>query len=430
MIYLEVKRWILSVVTLFPRPTAQKENQVQYVDSVEKLNQLCITRRMLAMFAHLAFLPQVIVNCLVRIGVPTATGEAKSGVARITGVGKVDEEYDLENVKTKKVLLLGSKRTMKGMQYVSNQRVTQEEFLVWKKGFTDRGIPLPTMEDVEKKQKLVQKAIDWMEAKKKKENKVEEKKVSKPPMNPVMYKISLIQEKRMAESHDDFVTAHELSKEIAEIDERRMALYHEQNPTLVKMAYHNSKVRTSNIERAIEHRTVSSLSKKCTVLSISFIIIVSCLLQEYFKELATKKRKYDMFTSKPTHYRYEDLDIDGDWSEVGLAPHVLESLRRKKAREAEMKKKPLDMYEVHNFEIDIDLLLTESEYSCECQVLNRAFKNQVLEIVESGLSFQFHSISNVQFPERTVKFEIQVFHLKMYQQKLACFEFTNLILCK
>lgn len=212
------------VVTLFHRPTPQTTTEVQYVDSIEKLSQIFLTRKTIKKFFHLAFFREIVLGCFVKIGGCIAvTNKQKSCIAKITDAAKMTPECDFGKVKTKKGLMLGDDGTMMSMRCISNKRISKKDFVVWKKTFTDHGLPLPTMDQVWEKQRDIQKALDYVQ--------------SSHPLDLAKKRIELLAKRSEACYYGNIETAKEISGKMKELDDEAVDVFNNLN----KNEYQNRK---------------------------------------------------------------------------------------------------------------------------------------------------------------------------------------------
>jgi len=232
----------------------ERTKKIQYVEKVEDLNQLRLSRLKLERWVHAPFFNRVVKGCFVRMGI----GQSKQGVS----VYRIGEITDI--VETAKVYQLGGTRTNKGakirhgtdekifrFEYVSNQDFTQDEFEKWKETCSKRGVVLPNLDEINKKAKDIKEAHDYEFKDEDIDSIVKEKaRFKNAPVNFAMRKTELMKEKEMAMQRGEDAKAEELQHEIQELDERAKELDKLRSSSISSISYINERNRKKNVEEA------------------------------------------------------------------------------------------------------------------------------------------------------------------------------------
>ncbi|EDW89905.1 uncharacterized protein LOC6529186 [Drosophila yakuba] len=135
------------------------------------------------------------------------------------------KDYQVGSKHTNLLLTLrcGSEKRFSRIDVVSNQPITQKEFLLWlATNLRDRHI-LPKLSDIAKKQMQIKEACKYNFPEADVEKHIQTKRKAGLKQNAVYRKICLILEREMAAGKDDVGKVQALEKEIQEIDKEHRA---------------------------------------------------------------------------------------------------------------------------------------------------------------------------------------------------------------
>lgn len=232
-----------------PKPTAAATR--------EELSRIRLSRHKLERWVHTPFFAKTVVGCFVRIGIGSHNGRAVYRVAQVTDVVETAKVYVLGRSRTNKGLRLkhGRQERVFRLEFVSNQDFTDSEFSKWKEVMELEGVSFPTAEEVARKAKDVQDALNYQYKESDVETIVSEKqRFKKNPHNYAVRKTLLMKQKEMAEQTGDQATAQRLTSELDQLEERARELDKQRTSTISAISYINERNRLKNIveiERAI-----------------------------------------------------------------------------------------------------------------------------------------------------------------------------------
>ncbi|CAG7833596.1 unnamed protein product [Allacma fusca] len=233
-----------------------RQKRPQYVDKVDELNKIRISRIKLEKWVHLPFFARVVKNTFVRIGIGTNSKHPEKSIYRIAEI--------LDVVETAKIYQLGLTRTNKGvrlrhgldervfrLEFVSNSDFNKEEFDRWVETCNNRGVVLPTTDDIHKKEKEIREATNYQFKEEDIDHIIQEKqKFKQSPVNFAVKKTHLMKEREMALMLGNDRRAEELLHEIAEVDERAKELDKLRTQSISSISYINERNRKKNVEEA------------------------------------------------------------------------------------------------------------------------------------------------------------------------------------
>ncbi|CAL1277548.1 unnamed protein product [Larinioides sclopetarius] len=230
----------------------------EYVNTKEELSKIRLSRYKLERWVHAPFFAKTVIGCFVRIGIGANNGNPVYRVAEIVDVVETAKIYQLGATRTNKGLRLkhGLQDRVFRLEFVSNKDFSDSEFIKWKETLMLENIALPTSDDVEKKEKDIQVAINYQYKEDDVENIVKEKeRFKKNPHNYAMRKTQLLKKKEMAELEGDLDGVRKLQEELERIEERAKELDNMRTSTISNITYINVRNRKMNIieaEKAIK----------------------------------------------------------------------------------------------------------------------------------------------------------------------------------
>lgn len=322
----------------------------EFVSSKDEISKIRLSRFKLEKWVHAPFFGKTVIGCFVRIGIGTNDGRPVYRVAEIIDVVETAKVYQLGSTRTNKGLRLkhGLQDRVFRLEFVSNSDFTDSEFTKWKETLLLENIPLPTLDDVEKKIKDVQTAINYQYKEGDIESIVREKeRFKKNPHNYAMKKTELMKKKEMAEQHNRLDEVVELTQEIERLEERAKELDQKRTSTISGISYINVRNRMKNIieaEKAIieeskekgtgddpftRRRCAPTLVTKSRDPTINSAMLLELAKQ---KELEEKRKKLE-----------EEMQ------------QKQKELEKQRAKQQTTSPQEEDLFSAHDFDIKIDL---------------------------------------------------------------------------
>lgn len=325
--------------------------KIEYVSSKEELAKIRISRFKLERWVHAPFFAKTVSGCFVRIGIGTHDGRPVYRVAEIVDVVETAKIYQLGTTKTNKGLRLkhGPQDRVFRLEFVSNSEFTDSEFSKWKETLMLENMSLPTTEDIAKKLKDIQTALNYQYKEDDVENIIKEKgRFKKNPHNYAMRKTQLMKNKEMAEQLGNVEDIRKLTIELERIEERAKELDKMRTSTISGISFINVRNRKTNIieaEKAIREEAIAGKGdgddpftrRRCAptlVTKTRDTTMNSAMLVELAKQREIEKKK----KIEEENYRKEVERQKAATNHQGSNTHVDE-----------------DLFSAHDFDIKIDL---------------------------------------------------------------------------
>ncbi|XP_074661868.1 RNA polymerase-associated protein RTF1 homolog [Tubulanus polymorphus] len=343
---------------------ARRPKKQQIITAKEELGRVRLSRFKLEKWCHMPFFGQTINGCYVRIGIGNHEGKSVYRVAEIIEVVETGKVYKLNNTTTNKGLRLrhANAERVYRLEFVSNQDFTETEFFKWKTAMMLGGLQLPTIQEIEQKEKDIQRAINY----KFNEDDIdrivsEKKKFKKNPHNYAMQKTHLIKTKEMAEITGDDDKLQEAKRELDELEERAKELDRRRTSNINSISFINQRNRQRNIVEAEDafkreiaemknakadpftrrHTRPTMVTKGNKDMKPSPVAA-----QPRVKNPETNVPVIPVPTAPPLKNLFGDDDDDDDDDD--------EETPAKKSKKDSLQKQE-DLFDVHNFDITINL---------------------------------------------------------------------------
>lgn len=323
----------------------------QYISTKEQLSKVRLSRHKIERWVHMPFFKKTVVGCYVRIGIGNHEGRAVYRVAEIIDVVETAKVYQLGTTRTNKGLKLrhGHSERVYRLEFVSNQDYTDSEFFKWKEAMLLGGLTLPTVDEIERKFKDVQEAQNY----KFKENDIEEivaekQRFKKNPHNYAVKKTILLKQKEMADLEGDADKQSKLQQELEELEERAAELDRRRSQKINSISYINQRNRLRNLVEAEE----------------AFKVEVAELKNAVADPFTRRQCRPTMVTKAGAHVQKEPLQENkgGQPKTDQSASNKLPSLKADEQKDIKKisplkspEKKQEDLFDVHDFDITIDL---------------------------------------------------------------------------
>ncbi|CAG9533374.1 unnamed protein product [Cercopithifilaria johnstoni] len=177
--------------TRSPSPEKKRE-----VNCLADLARIRLSRFKISKIVHAPFFNKTVIGCFVRIGIGrNKDGRSVYRAAQILDVVETAKVYQLENTRTNKGLKLkhGEEERVYRLEFVSNSEFTSHEFNKWYEAMKSNNLAILTLDQVEKKEADIQKAVNYNYTDKDIELMVQEKmRFQKAPLNYALEKGNLI----------------------------------------------------------------------------------------------------------------------------------------------------------------------------------------------------------------------------------------------
>nr|ACD81705.1 IP12502p [Drosophila melanogaster] len=220
--------------------TAQNDPQMnveseERVSNLEQLSRAVLKRNDIKNLLGKPIFAEAVIGSFVRINV----GKVYS-IYETIALHQDSKDYRVDGKRTNLTLVLrcGSEKRYSRIDVVSNQPITQKEFLLWLETNLRNRCTLPTLNDIAKKQVQVKNACKYSYTETDVEKLIQDKKEAGIKQNAAYRKISLIIERDMAAGMNDVEKVQVLEKKILEIDE-------EPRPQIEKSGQHRYQVLSS-----------------------------------------------------------------------------------------------------------------------------------------------------------------------------------------
>ncbi|KAI6236660.1 hypothetical protein M3Y95_00181200 [Aphelenchoides besseyi] len=244
----------LSSRTATPEPETNVE-----VHDLSDLNKCKISRTELARFVHLPFFQKLAIGCFVRVGIGANNGKPVYRMAEIVDVVETAKVYSVENTRTNKGFKLkyGKDQRVYRLEFVSNSDFLPSEHVHWLQTMRSSSTKLPTMEEVERKQKeiayfnnyqLASSDIDFMIK--------EKQRFQKTPTNFAIEKSRLMKEKADAEEQGNLARVKEIQQEIDDLDFRADEAERTRNSKLSAVTWINQKRRVEMKQNFLDPKKI------------------------------------------------------------------------------------------------------------------------------------------------------------------------------
>ncbi|VDN06337.1 unnamed protein product [Thelazia callipaeda] len=166
------------------------------VDCLADLSRIRLSRFKISKFVHAPFFNKTVIGCFVRIGIGrNKEGRSVYRAAQILDVVETAKVYQLESTRTNKGFKLkhGKEERVYRLEFVSNSDFTVQEFNKWHEAMKSNNLAILTIDQVEKKEADIRKAVNYSYSDKDIELMVQEKmRFQKGPLNYAVEKGKLI----------------------------------------------------------------------------------------------------------------------------------------------------------------------------------------------------------------------------------------------
>merc|ERR1712223_2356434 len=223
------------------------------IETQEDLEPIRLSRFKMEKFVHLPIFKKLVMNCFVRIGIGQYQGRSVYRAAEIVDVVETGKVYFVGKMRTNigTKLKFGKEERAFRLEFISNQRISPQEFVKWKEACHEANINLPTIESVKAKSKEIKQALNYSFTSEDVDKMVAQKeKFQRNPVNYAMHKARLIKDKDIAVANGEDVRAKEMEAKLNELEERAEELDKKRTHTISSVSLINDRNRKANVEKA------------------------------------------------------------------------------------------------------------------------------------------------------------------------------------
>lgn len=334
------------------------EQMTMYVSTKEELNRIRLTRNKLEKWVHMPFFPHTVTGCFVRIGIGQNNGRPVYRVAEIMEVVETAKVYPLGQTRTNKGLRLkyASQERVFRLEFVSNQDFSETEFKRWHEDMINGDYDLPTINDVESKESVIKKALEYKYKEEDIEKIVSEKeRFRKNPRNYAMKKTHLRKSRDQALVEGDEERAKTLTQTLTDLEERAQELDRIRNKEVNAITYINQRNRNRNIAESelamkeeikeIENAPPDPFTRRhCRPTLVTKV-------REDTTDILKKLEEERLMQDKAAHQKKEADELKKKREEDIIASLTQEAVPAKVTD----RKVSEDLFQAHDFDIKIDL---------------------------------------------------------------------------
>merc|ERR1712083_1203580 len=236
----------------------------KYIETQEDLEPIRLSRFKMEKFVHLPFFKKLVMNCFVRIGIGQYQGRSVYRAAEIVDVVETGKVYFVGKIRTNigTKLKFGKEERVFRLEFISNQRISPQEFVKWKEACADANLTLPTIESVKTKAKEIKQALNFSFTSDDVDKMVAQKeKFQRNPVNYAMRKARLIKDKEVAIGQGDDERAKQMETKLNELEERAEELDKKRTSTISSVSLINDRNRKANVSKA-EQAIMVEIKKK------------------------------------------------------------------------------------------------------------------------------------------------------------------------
>lgn len=316
----------------------QKKEDKKSTPSITRqdMSSIIVKREKLEQWIGVPYWKSAIKNVYVRIGVSDRKGRVYK-LAEIVDDKEGTQTYRIGNKETnlELVLQMGRKSKSFSMKYISNKPIEESEFQNWVQEMEKDNKPLPTKERIKEIEKKIKDADNYVWTEKDVAESIKkEAEKGRLPKNLTKLKISLQQRIELSRSEEDKNTLEQELKKLEELELLR-------DEELQKKLGENDLINKLKLSQRKKEQMVTALPET--------------------PQPNTKKRKQsdaDPFSRRSTQiefgwFKKKQEDTENTDTTTPMEEEPVEEPKQKKQKTNDFQK--------HDFEIDIDFLLLNSD---------------------------------------------------------------------
>ncbi|GMT11246.1 hypothetical protein PFISCL1PPCAC_2543 [Pristionchus fissidentatus] len=242
-------------------PSKEDKAGKRPVECLEELVLARLSRFKLAKFVHASFFNKTVTDCYVKIEV----GKNNYKIAQITDVVETAKVYKVENTLTNRGLKLrmGTVDQVYRLEYISNKEFTQQDFQGWLDSMKHHNRSIPTMAEIQKKQKDIANAINHEYSNSEVDAMIKEKARFKPtPKNFAMTKGELMKKLEYSKQNGLHEEVQRLQAEIDNVDNAADVLDKKRAGGITAIDWINKRNRNMMKEQFLGEKKVEGFSNR------------------------------------------------------------------------------------------------------------------------------------------------------------------------
>jgi len=232
----------------------KRVHKVVHIETFMELDKIRLSRYKLDRFCHLPIFKKTVVGCFVRISIGNHPIKGPMyRVAEILDICETAKVYEVIKNRTNIGLKVrhGKDTKVFRMNFVSNSPITESEFKKWQEASKDANLDIPLKSHVEEKLKNIQYALEYKFSNADVDKMLASKeKFAKGPKNLAVHKAKLQRDLITAQNNGDTKEVEDLELKLSELEERAEDLDKKRCGTLSNITFINDRNRRMNIERA------------------------------------------------------------------------------------------------------------------------------------------------------------------------------------
>eukprot|EP00096_Caligus_rogercresseyi_P006787 TRINITY_DN2363_c0_g1_i1.p1 TRINITY_DN2363_c0_g1~~TRINITY_DN2363_c0_g1_i1.p1 ORF type:complete len:727 (-),score=351.01 TRINITY_DN2363_c0_g1_i1:190-2370(-) len=316
----------------------------RFIENLEDLDPVRLSRHKLENFVHCPFFKKTVLGCFVRIGIGQHMGKSVYRCVEIVDVCETAKVYSVGRERTNCGLRLrfGKQERVFRLEFISNQPWTPTEFIKWKETCKENNISLPTREFVKEKHGDILKALRYEFTNDDVDKIVAQKtRFHRHPVNYAMNKARLMKDKEIALGEGREEDAAAIEKRLAELEERAEELDKKRTSTISTVSLINDRNRKDNVRKAEE-----AINNEIRLKKIHGGEAPNPFRRHKCNPRMVTKNK-DEVDAPPKDDAATAKTVQDTTIIVGPTPT--------KKRKLEPKKEKTDLFDAHNFDIEIDV---------------------------------------------------------------------------
>ncbi|XP_040573431.1 RNA polymerase-associated protein Rtf1 [Lepeophtheirus salmonis] len=324
----------------------------RFIELQDDLEPIRLSRHKLERFVHLPFFKKTVLGCFVRIGIGQHMGKSVYRCVEIVDVCETAKVYSVGRERTNCGLRLkfGKQERVFRLEFISNQPWTPTEFSKWKETCMENSMTLPTREFVKDKHSEISKAMRYEFTNDDVDKIVAQKtRFHRHPVNYAMNKARLMKDKEIALAEGREEDASAIEKRLADLEERAEELDKKRTSSISTVSLINDRNRKDNVRKAEEAINNEIRFKK-----------------QHGGEAPNPFRRHKCNPRMVTKHKdgtFDDsLPLSDNAKENGNVKErtvqdttIIAGPTPSKKRKHESKKEKTDLFDAHNFDIEIDV---------------------------------------------------------------------------
>lgn len=345
----------------------QEQEEEPYELDSKRLNTIRLSRHKLSRWCHSPFFKETVIGCFVRLSIGVRESVPLYRIAEIVDVCDGLTAYELEDTKTAKTLRLkhGRDESNFKIKFASNTEFTEREFSDWKAKMERDRVSLPTKKHIDDKIKSITAAMNYNFKDSDVDAIVKEKeKYAQQPINFAMKKTQLKKDKDMAEQRGDHKRVEEITQQLENLEQQARDLDYKRTQKISAISYINERNRHSNI---IEAEKAILLAREQDKLNQG---------DDPFRRRKCAPMLVNVTKNKHNVVKVEDTVDASAKASANNVPAVQNGKSQTAKSKEDNKQTEIeqnDLFEAHDFDIQIDFDITSNLTSTSNNSLSNSF---------------------------------------------------------